>query len=97
MNVVLDVSSWPYERCHMKLRAEDGSLVTIGSSLQTCTRRCLFLVTPVEVPWQPAPGVPKNAYVIFAGLAFLLNQGSMTVDVDSHRLRLGGTPGSTVV
>ena len=35
--------------CHMKLRAEDGSRVTIGSSLRTCTGKCLFLVTPVEV------------------------------------------------
>jgi hypothetical protein len=29
----------------------------------------------IEVPWQPAPGVEKNAYVIFTGLAFMFNQG----------------------
>jgi len=79
--------------CHMRIRAEDGSRVTIGSSLRTCQKKCLFLVTPIEVPWQPAPGVEKNAYVIFAGLAFMFNQGSLTIDVDSRRMRLGGYPG----
>jgi hypothetical protein len=57
----------------MKLRAEDGSRVTIGSSLRTYQKKWLFLVTPIEVPWQPAPGVERNAYVIFAGLAFMFN------------------------
>jgi hypothetical protein len=37
-----------YILCHMKVRAEDGSRVTIGNSLRTCTKKCLFLVTPVE-------------------------------------------------
>ena len=56
----------------------------------TCAGRCLFLALPVDVPWE---GVPRDAHVIFAGLAFLFNQGTMTVDADDRRLRLGGRPG----
>jgi len=74
--------------CHMKMRAEDGSRVQIGSSLRTCTSRCLFLTLPIDVPWD---GVRQGkAHVIFAGLAFMFNQGSLTVDADARRVRLGG-------
>ena len=38
--------------CHMKLRDRDGARVTIGSSLRTCVGRCLFLPTPIDVPWE---------------------------------------------
>ena len=31
-----------------------------------------------------------EAHVIFAGLAFMFNQGSLTVDADARRVRLGG-------
>jgi hypothetical protein len=74
--------------CHMKMRCEDGSRVQIGSSLRTCTGRCLFLALPVDVPWEGVKG--GKAHVIFAGLAFMFNQGSLTVDADARRLRLGG-------
>jgi hypothetical protein len=74
--------------CHMKMRCEDGSRVQIGSSLRTCTGRCLFLALPVDVPWDGVKG--GKAHVIFAGLAFMFNQGSLTVDADARRLRLGG-------
>ena len=65
--------------CHMKMRCEDGSRVQIGSSLRTCTGRCLFLALPVDVPWEGVKG--GKAHVMFAGL---------TVDADARRLRLGG-------
>ena len=76
--------------CHVKFRDEDGGRVAVGTSLRTCGGRCLFLALPVDVPWE---GIPRDAHVIFAGLAFLFNQGSMTVDADDRRLRLGGRPG----
>ena len=38
----------------------------------------------------------ENAHVIFAGLAVMFNQGSLTIDTDTRRLRLGGTPGPVV-
>ena len=76
--------------CHIKFRDEDGGRVVVGTSLRTCAGRCLFLALPVDVPWE---GVPRDAHVIFAGLAFLFNQGTMTVDADDRRLRLGGRPG----
>lgn len=76
--------------CHMKLRDRDGARVTIGSSLRTCVGRCLFLPTPIDVPWE---GVPRDAHVVFAGLAFMFNQGTLTVDADARRLRLGNAPG----
>ena len=88
----------PFEQgifeCHMKLRAEDGSMVTVGSSLRTCTQRCLLLTLPIVIEW---PGVQKDAHVIFAGLAFMYNQGSLTIDADTRRLLLGGVPGSPEV
>ena len=82
-----DLSLGTFE-CHMKMRGEDGSRVQIGSSLRTCTSRCLFLTLPIDVPWD---GVRRGeAHVIFAGLAFMFNQGSLTVDADARRVRLGG-------
>ena len=45
-----DLSLGTFE-CHMKMRGEDGSRVQIGSSLRTCTSRCLFLTLPIDVPW----------------------------------------------
>ena len=82
-----DLSLGTFE-CHMKMRAEDGSRVQIGSSLRTCTSRCLFLTLPIDVPWD---GVRRGeAHIIFAGLAFMFNQGSLTVDADARRVRLGG-------
>ena len=49
---------------------------------------CLFLTLPIDVPWD---GVRRGeAHVIFAGLAFMFNQGSLTVDADARRVRLGG-------
>ena len=37
--------------------------------------------------------MPRDAHVVFAGLAFMFNQGTLTVDADAQRLRLGNAPG----
>ena len=76
--------------CHARFEDEAGARVSIGTSLRECAGRCLFLPLPVDVPWE---GVPRDAHVIFAGLAFMFNKGSLTVDADDGRLRLGDGPG----
>jgi len=78
--------------CHMRLRAEDGSLVTVGNSRKTCTNKCLFVTLPIDVLWTGF----ENCHIIFAGLALMFNQGSLTVDADTRRLKLGGSPGPLV-
>ena len=65
--------------------------VAIGSSIRTCTRKCLFLCLPLDVPWDGI--IEEKSNVIFAGLALLMNQGEMTVDCDEGLLRLKGDPG----
>jgi len=67
------------------------SSVTIGSSIRTCTRKCLFLCLPLEVPWDGV--LEEKSNVIFAGLAVLMNQGEMTVDCEEGLLRLKSDPG----
>ena len=74
--------------CHARVRGEDGRRVSVGTSLQTCTGRCLFLALPVDVPWVGF----EDAHVIFLGLAFLYDSGGITVDVDAGRLALGAGP-----
>jgi hypothetical protein len=71
--------------CHARIRGEDGARVSVGTSLRTCTGRCLFLALPVEVPWVGF----EDAHVIFLGLAFMYGQGGITVDADAKRLALG--------
>lgn len=71
--------------CHARIRGEDGARVSVGTSLRTCTGRCLFLALPVEVPWAGF----EDAHVIFLGLAFMYGQGGITVDADAKRLALG--------
>ena len=65
--------------------------VAIGSSIRTCTRKCLFLCLPLDVPWDGI--IEEKSNVIFAGLALIMNQGEMTVDCDEGLLRLKGDPG----
>ena len=67
------------------------SSVAIGSSIRTCTRKCLFLCLPLKVPWDGV--LEEKSNVIFAGLAVLMNQGEMTVDADEGVLRLKSDPG----
>ena len=67
------------------------SSVAIGSSIRTCTRKCLFLCLPLEVPWDGV--LEEKSNVIFAGLAVLMNQGEMTVDCEEGLLRLKSDPG----
>ena len=71
--------------CHARIKSEDGARVSVGTSLRTCTGRCLFLALPVEVPWVGF----EDAHVIFLGLAFMYGQGGITVDADAKRLALG--------
>ena len=73
---------------HARVRDEDGRRVSVGTSLQTCTGRCLFLALPVDVPWVGF----EDAHVIFLGLAFMYNSGGLTVDADAGRLALGAGP-----
>ena len=67
------------------------SSVAIGSSIRTCTRKCLFLCLPLKVPWDGV--LEEKSNVIFAGLAVLMNQGEITVDADEGVLRLKSDPG----
>ena len=67
------------------------SSVAIGSSIRTCTRKCLFLCLPLKVPWDGV--LEEKSNVIFAGLAVLMNQGEMTVDCEEGLLRLKSDPG----
>ena len=67
------------------------SSVAIGSSIRTCTRKCLFLCLPLKVPWDGV--LEEKSNVIFAGLAVLMNQGEMTVDCEEGVLRLKSDPG----
>ena len=67
------------------------SSVAIGSSIRTCTRKCLFLCLPLKVPWDGV--LEEKSNVIFAGLAVLMNQGEITVDADEGMLRLKSDPG----
>jgi hypothetical protein len=71
--------------CHARIKSEDGARVSVGTSLRTCTGRCLFLALPVEVPWVGF----EDAHVIFLGLAFMYGQGGITVDADAKRIALG--------
>eukprot|EP00747_Dinoflagellata_sp_TGD_P004229 gnl/TRDRNA2_/TRDRNA2_110911_c1_seq1.p1 gnl/TRDRNA2_/TRDRNA2_110911_c1~~gnl/TRDRNA2_/TRDRNA2_110911_c1_seq1.p1 ORF type:complete len:394 (-),score=45.18 gnl/TRDRNA2_/TRDRNA2_110911_c1_seq1:62-1075(-) len=71
----------------MRFKAEDGSKVVVSSSRRICKNKCLFLCLPIDIPWA---GVPQKAHVIFVGVAFLLNQGKITIDADAGRLLLGG-------
>lgn len=73
--------------CHAKIKAEDGESVSVGTSLRTCTGRCLLLALPVDVPWVGF----ENAHVVFLGLAFMYANGGVAVDADDGRLRLGAS------
>ena len=81
-----DLSLGTFE-CHMKMRAEDGSRVRIGSSLRTCTSRCLFLTLPIDVPWD---GVRRGRPTSSSRAWRSCSTGSLTVDADARRVRLGG-------
>eukprot|EP00746_Dinoflagellata_sp_MGD_P021879 gnl/MRDRNA2_/MRDRNA2_151092_c0_seq1.p1 gnl/MRDRNA2_/MRDRNA2_151092_c0~~gnl/MRDRNA2_/MRDRNA2_151092_c0_seq1.p1 ORF type:complete len:516 (+),score=63.58 gnl/MRDRNA2_/MRDRNA2_151092_c0_seq1:13-1560(+) len=82
--------------CHMSFKAEDRSEVIVGTSIQTCAKdrihrkECLFLCFPLDIPWE---GVPKDAHIIFVGLAAMFNQGNITIDTNARTLKLGGYPG----
>jgi hypothetical protein len=71
--------------CHARIKAEDGESVAVGTSLRTCTGRCLLLALPVDVPWKGF----EDAHVVFLGLAFMYANGGVAVDADDGRLRLG--------
>jgi len=71
--------------CHALIKAEDGESVSVGTSLRTCTGRCLLLALPVDVPWTGF----EDAHVVFLGLAFMYADGGVAVDADDGRLRLG--------
>lgn len=71
---------------HMKFTDANGEPKYCGSSLRTCRGDCLFVVTPIKVPW---PGCGKDFHVVFAGLSVLRNQGAMTIDAERGLVRLG--------
>jgi hypothetical protein len=71
---------------HMKFTDTNGETKYAGSSLKSCRGDCLFLVSPVDVPW---PGVGKDYDIIFVGLCALRNQGAFAVDTDRGLARLG--------
>jgi hypothetical protein len=70
----------------MKFTDANGEPKYCGSSLRTCRGDCLFVVTPIKVPW---PGCGKDFHVVFAGLSVLRNQGAMTIDAERGLVRLG--------
>ena len=71
---------------HMKFTDANGAPKYCGSSLRSCRGDCLFIVTPIDVPW---PGCGKDFHVVFAGLSVLRNQGAMTIDAERGLVRLG--------
>jgi len=73
-------------QAHMKFTDANGEPKYCGSSLRTCRGDCLFVVTPIKVPW---PGCGKDFHVVFAGLSVLRNQGAMTIDAERGLVRLG--------
>ena len=70
----------------MKFTDVHGQAKFCGSSLKTCTRDCLFIVKPIDVPWE---GVGRDYHIVFAGLSVLRNEGSLVVDADRGLVRLG--------
>ena len=72
---------------HMWFTDTTGEDLVVGSSLRACRKSCLFIVSPIDVPW---PGVENGDFhVIFVGLSALMNLRSMTVDADRGLVRLG--------
>jgi len=75
------------QECHMWFTDTSGEDLVVGSSLWACKQSCLFIVSPIDVPW---PGVENGDFhVVFVGMAALRNQGSMTVDADRGLVRFG--------
>jgi hypothetical protein len=71
---------------HMWFTDTTGEDLVVGSSLRACRKSCLFIVSPIDVPW---PGVENGDFhVIFVGLSALMNLRSMTVDADRGLVRL---------
>ena len=70
---------------HVRVKDEDGNMNSIGTSLQTCTGRCLFLALPVDVQWVGF----EECHVLFLGLAFMYGKGGLVVDIDDERVTLG--------
>lgn len=71
---------------HMKFTDTNGQVKYCGSSLKTCTKDCLFIVSPIDVPW---PGCGKDYHVVFAGLSVLRKEGALTIDTERGLVRLG--------
>lgn len=71
---------------HMKFTDTNGRVKYCGSSLKTCTKDCLFIVSPIDVPW---PGCGKDYHVVFAGLSVLRKEGALTIDAERGLVRLG--------
>ena len=64
-----------------------------SSSGRACERARGTVLVPRAPGGRPVGGRAERRARHIRGLAFLFNQGTMTVDADDRRLRLGGRPG----